>query len=122
MSHVVKIQTRLSDINAIRQSCVYLRLEPPVHGTFELYNSTEMGWAVNLRDWKYPVICKVETGEVAYDNYQNRWGDQKRLDELIQRYAIEKTKIEARRQGRSVSEQKLDDGSVKLTVGVGGEA
>ena len=122
MSHVVKIETQLSDINAIRQSCVHLRLEAPVHGTFELYNSTETGWAVNLRDWKYPVICKVETGELAYDNYENRWGDQKRLGELIQRYAVEKTKIEARRRGHSVTEQKLDDGSVKLTVGVGGEA
>ena len=122
MSHVVKIQTQLSDINAIRQSCVHLRLEAPVHGIFELYDSTETGWAVNLRDWKYPVICKVETGELAYDNYENRWGDQKRLGELIQRYAVEKTKIEARRRGHSVTEQKLDDGSVKLTVGVGGEA
>ena len=83
---------------------------------------TETGWAVNLRDWKYPVICKIETGEVAYDNYENRWGDQKRLDELIQRYAVEKTKIEARRKGHSVTEQKLEDGSVKLTVSVGGEA
>ena len=33
-----------------------------------------------------------------------------------------KTKIEARRQGHSVTEQRLDDGSVKLTVSVGGEA
>ena len=122
MSHVVKIETQIRDINAIRQSCVHLRLEAPVHGTFELYNSTETGWAVNLRDWKYPVICKIETGEVAYDNYENRWGDQERLDELIQRYAVEKTKIEARRKGHSVTEQKLEDGSVKLTVGVGGEA
>ena len=122
MSHVVKIETQIRDINAIRQSCVHLQLETPVHGTFELYNSTETGWAVNLRDWKYPVVCKVETGEVAYDNYENRGGDQKRLDELIQRYAVEKTKIEARRKGHSVTEQKLDDGSVKLTVGMGGEA
>ena len=122
MSHVVKIETQVRDVNAIRQSCIRLQLEPPVHGSFELYNSTEIGWAVNLRGWKYPVVCKVETGEIAMDNYKGRWGEPSRLDELIQQYAVEKTKIEARRQGHSVIEQKLEDGSVKLTVGVGGEA
>jgi len=34
--------------------------------------------------------------------------------------AFEQTKIEARRKGYSVSEQSLADGSIKLTVQVGG--
>jgi len=34
--------------------------------------------------------------------------------------AFEQTKIEARRKGHSVSEQSLADGSIKLTVQVGG--
>jgi hypothetical protein len=32
-----------------------------------------------------------------------------------------RSKIEARRAGHSVTEQTLDDGSIKLTVHVGGE-
>ena len=36
--------------------------------------------------------------------------------------AVEKAKIEARKKGHSVIEQRLDNGSVKLTVSVGGAA
>ena len=121
ISHIVKVETQIRDVNALRQACNFLQLEPPVHSTYELYNSTETGWGVHLRDWRYPVVFKVETAEAAFDNYQGRWGDPQRLDELIQRYAAEKTKIEARRQGYSVTEQRLDDGSVKLSISVGGE-
>ena len=37
-------------------------------------------------------------------------------------YAVEKARIEARRQGHSVTEQPLADGSIKLTIQVGGGA
>ena len=116
------METQIRDVNALRQACNYLQLEPPIQGTYELYNSTEIGWGVQLCDWKYPVVFKVEASEAAFDNYEGRWGNPQRLEELIQRYAVEKTKIEARRQGHSVTEQSLADGSVKLTVSVGGEA
>ena len=44
------------------------------------------------------------------------------LDRFLQMYAVEKAKLEARRQGHSVTEQSLADGSVKLTINVGGAA
>ncbi len=116
MSHVVQIKTEIRDINAVRQACIRLQLEAPVQGTFELYNSTELGYGVNLRDWKYPVVCKLETGAIRYDNYNGRWGDPQRLDEFQQRYAVEKSKLEARRQGLTASEQALEDGSIKVTI------
>ena len=50
------------------------------------------------------------------------WGDQADLDKLTQAYAIEKAKIEARKRGHTVTEQPLSDGSVKLTINVGGSA
>jgi hypothetical protein len=37
-------------------------------------------------------------------------------------YAVEKCRIEARKAGRSVTEQTLADGSVKLTIQVSGGA
>ena len=122
MSHVVKITTLLTDLSAIRQACARLQLEQPVHGTYELYNSTETGWGVNLRAWKYPIVCKPETGEVAFDNYESRWGEQARLDEFFQRYAVEKAAIEARRQGYSSTEKLLEDGSIKVIINTGGDA
>ena len=50
------------------------------------------------------------------------WGEQQELDQFLQSYAVEKAKIEARKQGHSVTEQQLQDGSVKLTIQVGGGA
>jgi hypothetical protein len=77
---------------------------------------------VQLPDWRYPVVCQLETGQLQYDNYNGRWGKQQHLDSFLQIYAVEKARIEARRQGHSVVEQQLTDGSIKLTVNVGGAA
>jgi hypothetical protein len=47
-------------------------------------------------------------------------GRQEHLDRFLQRYALEKAYIEARKRGHSVVEQALADGSIKLTITVGG--
>lgn len=47
-------------------------------------------------------------------------GEQAELDKFLQGYAVCKATAEARRQGYSVAEQPLPDGSIKLTVNVGG--
>ena len=48
------------------------------------------------------------------------WGDQAHLDRFLQLYAVEKARIEARKKGHQVIEQSLADGSIKLTIRVGG--
>ncbi|QEF97883.1 hypothetical protein Mal15_19290 [Stieleria maiorica] len=122
MSHIVEIQTEIRDAAAVRAGCNRLGLQPPGEGTFKLFSKTASGLGVQLRDWRYPVVCELDTGKVQYDNYQGRWGDPKRLDEFMQAYAVERAKLEARKQGHSVSEQRLADGSIKVTVQVGGAA
>ena len=120
MSHIVSIETEVRDVNAIRAACKRQRLDSPVHGQHKLFSSTVEGWAVKLTDWKYPAVCDTNTGQVRYDNYGGRWGKQVELDRFLQSYACEKTKIAARKQGHSVLEQPLEDGSIKLTVQVSG--
>ena len=80
------------------------------------------GSAFSLPDWRYPVVCDTQSGSVHYDNFEGHWGDQRQLHRLLQAYAVEKSILEARRQGHTVTEQSLDDGSVKLTVHLGGES
>ncbi len=63
----------------------------------KLFSETVSGLAVRLRDWRYPVVFNVTSGESKFDNYKGRWGKQERLNEFLQAYAIEATKIEARR-------------------------
>ena len=48
------------------------------------------------------------------------WGNRQELDRFLQTYAVELATLEARRHGYAVQEQPLPDGSIKLTVTVGG--
>ena len=48
------------------------------------------------------------------------WGNQKELDKLLQAYAVEVCRQEARKKGYQVSETQLQDGSIKLQIVEGG--
>ncbi len=120
MSHIVSIRTKLLDATAIAAACQRLGLEPPVTGTAELFSQTATGLIVNLPGWHYPAVIDTASGTVQYDTYEGRWGNQAELDRLLQAYAVEKARAEARRTGNTVTEQTLADGSIKLTIQVGG--
>ena len=122
MSHIVRVQTQVRDAAAVSAACRRRELPEPLAGKHKVFQSEVEGLAVRLRGWNFPAVCQLETGAVVYDNYNGRWGRQTELDQFVQAYAVEKTRIEARRRGHSVSEQTLTDGSIKLTVQVGGAA
>jgi hypothetical protein len=122
MSHIVTIETEIRDVAAAQAACARLKLPTPVVDSHELFSGTVEGLAVELPGWQYPAVCNLTTGKVEFDNYGGRWGDQAELDRFFQVYAVEKAKIEARRKGHSVTEQSLANGSIKLTVQVGGAA
>ena len=122
MSHIVTIQTQVRDAEAVRAACRRLGLAEPVQATTKLYSGEVNGLAVQLPDWQYPVVCDLSSGEVRFDNFDGRWGDQKELDRFVQAYAVEKCRIEARKRAHTLTETALPDGSIKLTVKVGGTA
>ncbi len=122
MSHIVTITTEIRDPIALRASCRRLQLPEPVHQTVQLFSEEATGYCVELPRWRYPVVCDVDSGTVRFDNYEGRWGEQRHLDRLMQSYAVEKSILESRRQGHTVTEQSLPDGSIKLTIQVGGES
>ena len=105
MSHIVTISTEIKDPAALAAACARLGLQPPVHGTTKLF-----------------ITDAIDTikRDIQFDNYGGAWGDQTELDKLLQAYGVEKARIEARKQGHSVTEQTLADGSIKLTIQVGG--
>jgi hypothetical protein len=122
MSHIVTITTEVRDPAAVRAACERLKLPPPIQGTTQIYSSQATGLAVPLPGWQYPIVCDTAQGRIHYDNFSGHWGDQQELDRFLQAYAVEKAKLEARRKGHTVTEQSLTDGSVKVTVQVGGAA
>jgi hypothetical protein len=122
LSHIVEIKTEIRDEQAVRAACTRLQLTAPEHKTVRLFSTTVSGLCVQLPGWSYPVVCNLQTGQAQYDNYQGHWGEQKHLDAFLQGYTVEKAKIEARKKGHSVSETRLQDGSIRVTVRVGGAA
>ena len=116
MSHIVQIQTKLYDPAAITAACRRLGLAEPVRGIARLYSGEATGLLVQLPGWQYPAVIDPAAGAVRYDNFGGHWGDQQHLDRLVQMYSVEKTKIEARKRGYSVSEQPLQDGSILVQV------
>tara|TARA_A100001391_G_scaffold24884_2_gene13536 strand:+ start:796 stop:1164 length:369 start_codon:yes stop_codon:yes gene_type:complete len=122
MSHIVEIKTEVRDEVAIGSACRRLKLDPPTRGTVKLFSSEATGVVVNLPGWRYPTVFDTQSGEARFDNYGGHWGKQVQLDRFLQGYAVEKAKREAHLKGHTVTEASLADGSIKLTVTVGGAA
>jgi hypothetical protein len=116
MSHIVTIRTKLHDPTALAAACTRLGLQTPVQGTAQLFSGEVSGLVVKLPGWEYPVVVDTLSGNVRYDDFGGRWGERRHLDHLLQMYAVEAAKLEARKQGFSVSEQTLDNGSIKLQI------
>ena len=122
MSHIVTIATEVRDPDAVASACRRLALPEPVQGTTTLFEGQATGLLVRLPGWLYPVVCDTTTGAVRFDNYNQQWGKQDQLDRFLQAYAVERARLEATRRGHQVLEQSLADGSIKLTIQVGGAA
>lgn len=118
MSHIVNIKTEVRDEHAVRAACLRLKWEQPTFGVHQVYAIKETGLAVKAPGWSYPIVCNLQTGGVAYDNFNGHWGEQSRLNEFLQAYSVEKAKLEAAKNGYSVYEESMADGSIKLSVTV----
>jgi hypothetical protein len=120
LSHIVEVQTQVNDAEAVRSACQRLKLPSPTRGTFRLFSGEVSGLGVQLPGWRYPAVFNTETGQAHYDTFNGRWGEVAELHKFLLAYACEKVRSEARTKGHMVTEQQLDNGSIKLTVHVGG--
>ncbi len=120
MSHIVQIQTEVRQATAVEAACARLMLPQPVSGRHRLFSGEMTGLGVRLPGWRYPVVCRLDAGQLAFDNFEGRWGERAALDRFLQAYAVEACRLEARRQGHTVTETSLADGSIRLTLRVAG--
>ena len=116
MSHIVILQTKVHDLAAVAAACQRLQLPAPVQGTAQLFSGQATGLLVHLPGWQYPAVVDTLSGTVHYDNYGERWGKQEELHRFLQAYAVERAKSLAHQRGFLVSEQQLQDGSIKLQI------
>ncbi|QDV25294.1 DUF1257 domain-containing protein [Aureliella helgolandensis] len=120
MSHIVSVQTEIRDLVAVQSACQRLRWDRPTVGQFKLFTRSVTGLGVLPPQWRYPIVCDLATGQLAYDNYEGRWGNPADLGRFKQAYAVEKAMLEARKAGRFVVERSLSDGAIELCVTVQG--
>lgn len=116
MSHLVTIETKVHDPAAVAAACQRLGLAAPVHGTAQLYSGEATGLVVQLPGWQYPAVIDTLTGTIRYDTYGGAWGEQKQLDRFLQAYAVERTRLEARKKGYGVTETQMADGTIRLRI------
>jgi hypothetical protein len=120
VSHIVEIQAEVRDPAAVAAACQRLGLPEPVHGTAKLFEGEAAGLLVKLPGWLYPIVIDTTAASIRFDNYGGSWGAAEHLDHFLQAYGVARAAIEARKKGLSVAEQTLADGSILVTIGVGG--
>jgi hypothetical protein len=122
LSHIVTIKTEVRDHAAVAAACRRLALPEPVQGTAEIYSGKVTGLIVRLPDWLYPAVIDTASGQIRYDNYEGRWGDERHLHRFLQAYVVERSRIEARKESYLTTEQSLADGSILVEIEMGGPA
>ena len=115
MSHTVTIKTKITDLTDIQAACNRLKLPQPTQGEVRLFDRVASGIGVQLDGWRFPV-CIESDGNLLFDNFGGFWGVPEILDQFQQAYAVEKAKLEARKQGYQCSESVMADGSIRLQV------
>ena len=118
MSHTVTIKSKITDLAAIQSACQRLKLPQPTQGEVRLFDRVATGIGVQLDGWRFP-ICVEPDGNLLFDHFGGFWGVPEKLDQFQQAYAVEKAKLEARKQGYQYSESVMADGSIRLNVLVG---
>lgn len=116
MSHTVKIEIELTDINILKVACKRLNLKYEENSSAQLYDgNTYQGFVIHLKDWNYPII--INGKNIYYDNYQGRWGDISQLNQLKTYYGVEKVKALARSKGYAYRELIVNNRpQVRITV------
>ena len=120
MSHIVTVAAKATDPAALAAACDRLKLPPPQTETVTFFDrSVQTGLAVRPPGFVYPVVCDTVTGDLYHDTYEGRWGDEAFVGRLLQAYAVEAARLQAKARGHRVAETALPDGSVRLTVTAG---
>jgi hypothetical protein len=117
MSHLMQVQTECRDVDTVRKAAERMSIGAPIFGTTRLFDGSEhTGLKLRFPGWEYDAVVKTETGQIAYDNFNDMWGDSCHLRRFQQCYAIEAAINQARINGHSYEESTLSDGTIQLEI------
>jgi hypothetical protein len=126
MSHFATVKTQIKDIEALRDACAEMDL-------VVLQNVEARGYGNNRLQGEYVIALKGPY-DIALNKQEDEtyglttdWWDGhvekevgKDYGKLLQLYGVHKAMREARQRGYSVRRAALNDGSVKLSIGLPG--
>ena len=108
MSHTVKIEIELTDLDVLKTACKRLNLKYNDNSTVQLYDGNSYtGFVVQLPNWNFPIVISGKT--IYYDNYNGNWGNISELNKLKTYYGVEKVKQLARAKGYSYRELMINN-------------
>jgi len=87
-SHTATIKAEFADKDRLAGAVVAMGGTVLGNGTHKLYSESKTGYGFTLKGWRYPIVCG-EDGTLAFDNYQNAWGDIADLERLKGEYVIQ---------------------------------
>jgi hypothetical protein len=60
------------------------------HGTVTFFDdTTSTGYRIKLPGFDYPIVVDPKSGNIAMDNYNGKWGDEKYINELKRAYPMQ---------------------------------
>lgn len=77
-------------------------------GEVQTYSTRETGYRIQLPGWKYPVVFE-EDGTVKYDNFNGNWGEQGKLDTLLQLFTNNVIQHSAKKLGYKEISRKINE-------------
>jgi hypothetical protein len=118
MSHTVSVGTVINSVTALTRAAEGLKAKILGMGRHKLYGDHQEGFGVHLRDWRYPVVFNLEEKKAHYDHFNGSWGKESDIQELTQRYQVERIREEAFAQGYTLENEPvtLKDGSLQFAV------
>jgi len=112
MSDDIVIDVKITNLEAFRQTCASLDFVQSFSTTPETITLFEgnahHGIHVRFKNWSYPVV--FSEGRAVYDNYNGKWGDQKKLDTFLREYTANAAIMAAKVDGcRVTSDQVVNE-------------
>jgi len=121
MSHTTRRKAGLVNADVIQRAAKRIGAKYKGVGKTQQYNrQTLSGHRLEIPGFEYDVVIDTKSGDILSDTWGGRWGDDSKLDELQQGYAVEAGKMDAERKGHAFQEIPLDDGSIKCLITIGG--
>lgn len=117
MSHIVKCTVEMKNKGCLEKAAEALGLECLGEKTHDMWNNqTATGLGFKLEGWSYPVVIDCEKGEAFYDNYNGHWGQQLKLDELVQEYSAQVMQEQALANGYTYERTVEENGDIQMVM------